>query len=236
MSIALFWGSAGLLLYTYVGFPALVLLRGALARRPYLTADVTPDVTVVVAVHNEAEVIGEKIDNLLALDYPPEGLAIVIASDGSDDGTDEIVRARSGRRLRLLSLPRAGKARALNAAVTEAGGEVLVFTDANSIFRPDAVRALVRPLADPAVGGVAGNQVYLSSTSNDASDVGEQGYWNFDRMLKVAQSRAGSVTGATGAIYAIRRELVRTAARRRQRRPRQLASRGCTRATARVRR
>jgi cellulose synthase/poly-beta-1,6-N-acetylglucosamine synthase-like glycosyltransferase len=206
---SLFWGSGALLLYTYAGFPALVLLRGALTRRSYRAEDVTPGVAIVIAVHNEAGVIQEKLGNLLALDYPRDRLEVVIASDGSDDGTEEIVRACSDPRVRLLSLPRAGKAAALNAGVAAADGEVLVFSDANSMLRPDALRELVRPLADPTVGGVAGNQVYVPSGNGDGSVVGEQRYWNFDRMLKVAQSRTGSVTGATGAIYAIRRELVR---------------------------
>jgi cellulose synthase/poly-beta-1,6-N-acetylglucosamine synthase-like glycosyltransferase len=100
-----------------------------------------------------------------------------------------------------------GKAAALNAAAEAAHGEVLVFSDANSMFRADAVRMLVAPLADPEVGGVAGNQMYLSTDTGDASVVGEQQYWNFDRSLKLAQSKAGSVTGATGAIYAIRHGL-----------------------------
>jgi cellulose synthase/poly-beta-1,6-N-acetylglucosamine synthase-like glycosyltransferase len=111
--------------------------------------------------------------------------------------------------VRLLELGRVGKAAALNAAVEAAQGDVLVFTDANSILDRAAVRELVGPLADPEVGGVAGNQVYLSPESGDSSVVGEQQYWNFDRSLKKAQSDAGSVTGATGALYAIRRGLFR---------------------------
>src|SRR5207244_484687 len=137
---------------------------------------------------NEADVIEAKVRNSLALDYPADRLEIVVASDGSDDGTNEIVRRHADGRVRLLELGRVGKAAALNAAVEAAAGEVLVFSDANSSFRADAVRALVAPLADPEVGGVAGNQVYLSPAAGDASVVGEQQYWNFDRVLKVAQS------------------------------------------------
>jgi cellulose synthase/poly-beta-1,6-N-acetylglucosamine synthase-like glycosyltransferase len=204
----LFWGSGGLLAYTYLGFPALVLARAALVRRPYRTADVTPTVSIVIAVHNEASVIEAKLANLLALDYPRDRLEIVIASDGSDDATEEIIRACTDPRVQLLALPRVGKAAALNAAIAAAQGEVIVFSDANSMFEPDAVRVLVRPLADLEVGGVAGNQVYGPTRNGDGSDVGERQYWSFDRLLKTAQSRAGSVTGATGAIYAIRHELV----------------------------
>jgi cellulose synthase/poly-beta-1,6-N-acetylglucosamine synthase-like glycosyltransferase len=204
----LFWGCAGFVAYVYVGFPLLTILRGRLWPRPYRLADIEPDVSLLVAAHNEAGVIEEKIRNALALDYPPDRLEIVVVSDGSDDGTNEIVQRHANGRVRLLALERVGKPEALNAAVAASRGEILVFSDANSMYRPDAIRALVRPFADPDVGGVAGNQVYLPPAASDAGDasmVGEQQYWDFDRALKTAQSRAGSVCGATGAIYAMRR-------------------------------
>jgi cellulose synthase/poly-beta-1,6-N-acetylglucosamine synthase-like glycosyltransferase len=203
----LFWGCVAYVLYAYAGFPLLTILRGRLRPRPYRHAEIEPSVSLLVAAYNEVGVIEDRIRNALELDYPPERLEIVVASDGSDDGTNEIVRRYANGRVRLLELGRVGKAAALNAAVDAASGEVLVFSDANSIFRADAIRALVGPLADADVGGVAGNQVYLSPEAGDASVVGEQQYWNFDRSLKLAQSSAGSVTGATGAIYAIRRSL-----------------------------
>ncbi len=190
-------------------FPLLVLARARLRPRPYRGAEIEPKVSLVVAAYNEAGVIEDKVKNALDLDYPADRLEMVIASDGSDDGTNEIVRRYANGRVRLLELGRVGKAAALNAAVEAAGGDVVLFSDANSILDRGAVRALVRPLADAEVGGVAGNQVYLSPESGDASVVGEQQYWDFDRMLKQAQSTAGSVTGATGAIYAIRRPLFR---------------------------
>jgi len=205
----LFWGCVAYLVYVYAGFPLLVVLRGRLRPRDYVRERIEPKVSVVMAAHNEADVIEEKVRSVLELDYPPERLEVVIASDGSNDGTDEIVRRCANGRVRLLELGRVGKAAALNAAVDAADGDVLVFTDANSILGEEAVRELVSPLADPRVGGVAGNQVYLSPTSGDSSVVGEQSYWNFDRTLKQAQSAAGSVTGATGALYAIRRGLFR---------------------------
>jgi len=205
----LFWGCAAYLAYVYAGFPLLVLLRGRLRRRPFRRDSIEPKVSMVIAAYNEADVVGEKVKSVLSLDYPPERLEVVIASDGSDDGTAEIVRRLGGGRVRLLELDRVGKAAALNAAVDAATGDVLVFTDANSILDGAAVRELVGPLADPSVGGVAGNQVYLSPQAGDSSVVGEQQYWNFDRSLKQAQSDAGSVTGATGALYAIRRSLFR---------------------------
>jgi cellulose synthase/poly-beta-1,6-N-acetylglucosamine synthase-like glycosyltransferase len=206
----LFWSAAGLLAYTYLLFPLVVLLRAALRPRPYDSGEITPTVTLVISAHNEAASIDAKLENLLSLDYPEDRLEVVIASDGSDDGTDELVRAYAERGVGLVSLPRVGKAAALNTAVTEAEGEVLVFSDANSIYAPDALRALVRPFADPSVGGVAGDQRYRSRDGADAIASGEQRYWDFDRLLKKAESRAGSTISATGAIYAVRRSLFRS--------------------------
>jgi cellulose synthase/poly-beta-1,6-N-acetylglucosamine synthase-like glycosyltransferase len=207
---ALFWFCVAYVLYVYAGFPLLVLLRARVARKPYRLGEQTPSATVLIAARNEEAVIRSRIENLLSLDYPPEALDVVVASDGSDDATNDIVHAYEGARVRLLALPRVGKPEALNAAVGAATGEILVFSDANSIFRPDAIRRLVEPFADPAVGGVAGNQVYLPAEGGDSSVVGEHQYWDFDRVLKRAESDAGSVSGATGAIYAIRRPLFTT--------------------------
>jgi len=205
----LFWSAAGTLTYTYVLFPLLVIVRRALRPRPHRRAEITPSVTMIIAAHNEAASIGGKLENLLSIDYPEDRLEVVIASDGSDDGTDEIVGRYGERGIRLLSLPRLGKAAALNAAVTEAHGEILVFSDANSIYALDALRALVRPFADPEVGGVAGDQRYLAGDLADAIAAGEERYWDFDRRLKAAESGAGNAISATGAIYAVRRSLFR---------------------------
>jgi cellulose synthase/poly-beta-1,6-N-acetylglucosamine synthase-like glycosyltransferase len=204
-----FWASAAVVGYTYVGFPLLVLVRSRLRPAPYRSTDITPTVTVLVAAHNEARAIGAKLDNALALDYPADRLEIVVASDGSDDETEAIVVTFAERGVRLLALQRVGKAGALDAGAEVATGEILVFSDANSLYAPDAIRRLVRPFADPAVGGVAGNQRYRPQSASDATTAGEQAYWDFDRILKEAESRAGSTISATGAIYAIRRSLFR---------------------------
>jgi len=203
---SLWWGAAGLIGWTYVAFPVVLLVRARLRPRPIAAAPIEPTVTMVIAAHDEARVIGEKLENALILDYPPDRFDIVVASDGSTDGTNEIVTTFADRRVRLIALPRVGKAAALNAAIEAAGGEVVVFSDANSLYEADAIRALVRPLADPEVGGVAGNQRYLGADRDDGA--GERQYWDLDRKLKDAESRAGSVISATGAIYAVRRSLV----------------------------
>lgn len=209
MAWVLFWGSIAILAYTLVLFPGLVLLRAAVWRRPHRQADITPSVSVLIAAHNEAGEIADRIENLLALDYPEHLLEVLIASDGSDDGTNDIVRSYADRGIQLLALERSGKIPTLNQAVTAATGEILVFSDANTIFAPDALRALARPFVDPSVGGVAGDQVYLNSGRPGLTSHGETMYWDFDRILKRAQSRSGNVTSATGAIYAMRRSLYR---------------------------
>jgi glycosyltransferase involved in cell wall biosynthesis len=214
----LFWLSAGVVAYTYIGFPLLVLARARLRPRPHRSDAITPSVSVVIAAHDEETAIGSRVDNLLALDYPPDRLEIVIASDGSTDRTVEVARERGDGRVRVLDLPRTGKATALNTAVEASTGSILVFSDANTSYAPDAVRALVRSFADPEVGGVAGNQVYLPAAAADgptdpaaatAVGVGERSYWDLDRWIKEAESLGGSVISATGAIYALRRELFR---------------------------
>lgn len=201
----LFWILFALIAYVYAGFPVLVLVR-SLRRKPVRHDDIAPRVSLVIIAHNEAASIGDKVENVLALDYPSDRLEILIGSDGSDDATDEIVRRFADRGVRLLSFPRRGKIPALNETVAEATGDVLVFSDANSMFSRDALRILVRPFADPYVGGVAGNQCYTTSTGNAASH-GERRYWSFDRMLKRLESAAGNTVSSTGAIHAVRREL-----------------------------
>jgi cellulose synthase/poly-beta-1,6-N-acetylglucosamine synthase-like glycosyltransferase len=205
----LFWTALGLILYTYFGFPLLLLVRGSLQRRPLHKSAITPHVSLIVVAHNESEAIEAKIENIYALDYPSDRLEVIIGSDGSDDGTNELVSGHAHRGLRLLEFPRSGKIPALNAAVAQATGEILVFSDANSIFAPDALRKLVAPFADRAVGAVGGNQVYVSDPGGHMASTGERAYWRYDRLLKTMQSRAGSMTSATGAIHAIRRELFR---------------------------
>lgn len=204
----LFWTAAIGLLYSYVVFPALVLLRGALVRRPHAAADISPAVTVIVAAYNEAARIERKLRSVIAQDYSGR-VSIIVASDGSDDGTQDAVAAMGEPSVRILDLPRGGKAAAIGAAVAAADGEILIFSDANSILGPDCIRRLVRPFADPEVGGVAGNQVYVRGEDPDAVAVGERSYWDFDRAMKQAQSDAGNVIAGTGALYAIRRELFR---------------------------
>ncbi len=201
----LFWGSVLSVAYVYAAFPLMLALRALVRPRPVLAGEVTPSVTLLIAAYNEEAVIGDKIENSLALDYPRDRLAVVVVSDGSSDTTDNIASRYAAEGVRLLALPRSGKAAALNQALPSIGGDIVVFSDANSTFERHAIRHLVAPFADASVGGVAGNQVYVAGSSG----TGERWYWSFDRWLKQMESRAGSTIAATGAIYAIRRSLFR---------------------------
>ena len=207
MFVTLFWSSIAILAYTYVGFPAIVFLRGWLAPKPVDDDDITPRVSIIIAAFNEQQSILEKIENLRSLNYPCEQVEIIVASDGSTDATNTIVGQCSASNVKLLALPRRGKAAALNDAFKASSGDILVFSDANSMFEKNALRELVRPFADPTVGGVAGDQRYTRAAASSSTDGGERSYWGYDRLLKYYESAAGNVISATGAIYAIRRSL-----------------------------
>lgn len=204
-----FWGAVALALWTYALFPAGLWVRARLRARPWRAGDATPTVSLVICAYNEATSIGARLENALALEHPADRLEVIVASDGSSDDTNAIVRGFASRGVRLLALPRQGKIPALNTAVACARGEVLVFSDANSIYERGALRALLRPFADPEVGGVAGDQRYVAAGQLPDGNEGERAYWDLDRLLKRWQSAAGSVTSSTGAIHAIRRSLFR---------------------------
>ncbi len=205
ISLVIFWASLGAIVFTLGFFPAIVALRALVIPRPYRAGDVEPTISIVIAARNESAAIGDKLDNIAHVDYPAGSVEVIVASDGSDDATNEIVKGCTDRRFRLVELGRVGKAAALDAAVSVSSGEILVFSDANSMFSTDAIRELVRPFADPEVGGVAGNQQYQRGGMKQGA--GESGYWVLETALKAAETRRGSAISATGAIYAIRRSL-----------------------------
>lgn len=203
----LFWISFGLIIYSYIGFPLLVVLRGLLHPRSIKPGrSAMPTVSVIFAVYNEARAIKYKLINTLALNYPRDRFEIIIASDGSTDSTSELVADYNLPVVKLLQLPRQGKNSALNAAVATAQGDILVFTNVDSILAPDALCHLVAPFGAPEVGGVAGDYRYDTDVTAEAD---ERAYWKFERALKVWQSQADSITSVWEPIYAIRRELFR---------------------------
>lgn len=200
-----FWGSLGALAWTHVGYPVAAEIAARLRARPVRKDDrAEPSVAVIVAAYNEEPVIERRLENLLALDYPPGKVQVVVASDASTDRTNEIVASVAARepRVRLIECPRGGKVAAQNRGVSETSSDVLAFSDGNATWAPDALRRLVANLADPEVAYVCG-QLRLET----AAGTNREGtYWRYEMKLREAESRLGSVTGGNGSIYAVKRE------------------------------
>jgi cellulose synthase/poly-beta-1,6-N-acetylglucosamine synthase-like glycosyltransferase len=197
----LFWASVALIAYTHLGYPLLLSLLTRRRRPPaYEELDPLPKVSLIVAAHDEEDVIEAKVANALDLDYPREQLEIVVASDGSGDATAE--RAREAGADLVLELPRGGKTAAQNAGADAAGGEILAFSDANSVWSPAALRALVAPFADPKVGYVCGQVRFLSPDGDNL----EGAYWRYEMGVREMESRLAGVTAGNGAIYAVHRD------------------------------
>ncbi len=209
LAVASFWFLVAMLVYVYVGFTLLVVLVAQMRRRHVRKQEITPRLSLIIPVWNEERTIAERLDNALALDYPKAALEIIVPSDGSNDRTEEIVKGYAAQGVRLLALPRRGKIPAIKDAVAAATGELLVFSDANSMYERNALRMLARNFADPEVGGVCGNQIYVKAKAADTTSQGETLYWAFDKWLKQNESLTGNIVSAHGAIYAVRRGLYR---------------------------
>lgn len=202
---AMFWVSTGCLVYVYAGYPILLAMLRWWRPHPIRRANVEPRLCLFIAANDEESVIEAKLRNALDLDYPPDRLEIVVASDGSVDATNEIVR-RFAPRVRLLEFqPRQGKMAAINRGLAAVDAEVVVFSDANTFLNRDALRALAANFADPSVGGVSGDVALVGERASLASS--EDLYYVYERWVQRAESDVGSMIGADGALYAIRREL-----------------------------
>lgn len=202
-----FWSSALALLYTYVGYPLLLLLVSTLrplAVRRDADAEL-PHTSVIITAYNEERDLRAKLENTLALDYPREKLEVIVSSDCSTDATDEIVREYGARGVQLLRQPvRLGKTAAQNSAVEQARGEIILFSDATTLYQQDVLRAIVPSFADPTVGCVAGRLVYVDPAESSVGQ-GARSYWGYETFLKRHESRACSLIGASGCLYAVRR-------------------------------
>lgn len=206
----IFWACFFLVVYTYLLYPVVLFLASSTARRWGRSAvapgtGVLPSVSLVIAAHNEERHLAAKLANLAALDYPRDRLEILFVSDGSTDGTNEILgRAAQAGMITLVTLPsRGGKSNALNQAVPRAKHGVLVFSDAATLFAPDAVRKMVQHFADPRVGVVCGALQFQASAESRQT---EGLYWRYESLLRLMESRIGVTLTASGAIYALRRE------------------------------
>ena len=201
-----FWLSLAALAWTHLAYPAAVSLLARLRPRPPLREPILPTVSLIIPAYNEEAVIERKLENALALDYPADRLEVVVTSDDSRDATHELVTRFRDRGVRLIACERGGKVAAQDRAVRETSGEIVAFGDANVQWERRALRELVAPFADPAVGMACG-QVRLV---NPAGGTNQEGvYWRYEMWLRERESAVHSITGSNGAIYAVRREAYR---------------------------
>jgi poly-beta-1,6-N-acetyl-D-glucosamine synthase len=203
-----FWVSFATVAYTYVGYVALLAVLVRIRRVTVRKESFFPSVSTIMAARNEEANLPSKLENLRMLEYPKELMEVVVASDGSTDRTEEILRADSASVTVVVLEQPGGKARALNEAVKRAKGEILLFLDTRQYVEPAAVLELVSYFADPMVGAVSGELLLESSPSSTQTGLGL--YWQIEKMVRRLESATGSVIGVTGAIYAIRRELYTT--------------------------
>lgn len=204
MAVIIFVLSVGMILYTYIAYPALLAVMARLWPRPVQTAVHTPTVTLLIAAYNEEEMITRKIENSLALDYPPERLQILVAADGSTDRTAQLVAAYAHQNVLLNDEPaRRGKMAAINRAMPRATGEIVVFSDANNFYQADALRELVRPFADASVGAASGAKVIAKGDGVLGESEGL--YWRYESFIKEKETAVHSSVGVAGEMLAIRR-------------------------------
>jgi len=194
------------IVFHFIGYPVFLFFVSIVARRPIDRSDDYPLVSLVVSAYNEANVIEEKIKNCLSLDYPENLLEVIIVADGSNDDTEEIVKRYEDLGITLLHEPeRRGKSAAVNRGFAYAKGEIVVFSDANAFYYPDAIKKLARNFGDPNVGGVSGNKTVVAS---DAAVTKSEGiYWRYESAIKRMESSIGSTVGVVGEMIAVRREL-----------------------------
>jgi cellulose synthase/poly-beta-1,6-N-acetylglucosamine synthase-like glycosyltransferase len=203
-----FWSSALVIVYAYLGYPITLLFLRIFIHRPVRKIPIEPFVSLVVPAFNEGRVIEAKILNATSLDYPVDKLEVLIASDGSSDGTVETARQLSdGNRVRVLAFPEnRGKISVLNDAVREARGEIIVLSDASAILKSDSIRQLVANFADPDVGAVSG--IYRVQRASEARlGSQEEIYWKYETFLKIQESGLGSTLGGHGQILGVRKDL-----------------------------
>ena len=204
-----FWMPAALIAYTYLGYPLWLWIRSRWCRKRVRCGPYIPFLSIIMVVHNEEKVLPRKLRNLLELNYPAELLEIVVVSDGSTDTTNQILSEHmADPHMRVIFNPQQqGKAAGLNAAMSSVRGEIVVFTDARQQIEPDAIRVLVENFADPEIGCASG-ELMLGDPETGEAEQGMGVYWRIEKAVRELESAAGSVVGATGAIYAIRRKLL----------------------------
>lgn len=204
-----FWMPAGLIAYTYLGYPLWLWMRSHWCRKRVRCGPYIPFLSIIMVVHNEEKVLPRKLRNLLELNYPTGLLEIVVVSDGSTDRTNQILSEHMANpHMQVIFNPQQqGKAAGLNDAMSSVRGEIVLFTDARQQIEPDAIRVLVENFADPEIGCASG-ELMLGDPETGEAEQGMGVYWRIEKTVRELESAAGSVVGATGAIYAIRRKFL----------------------------
>ena len=200
-----FWASLAMLAYVYVGYPLVVYLVSALFPRRIKRGEIEPSVTILITAFNEEQDIRQKLENTLKIEYPADKLEILVASDGSTDRTDAIAREFASSGVRLFRQEgRVGKTVTQNNAVECASGEIILFSDATTVYDPDVLRKVLPSFADDTVGCVAGRLLYVDAAETNVGK-GARSYWNYETFIKIAESSACSLIGASGCLYAVRK-------------------------------
>jgi cellulose synthase/poly-beta-1,6-N-acetylglucosamine synthase-like glycosyltransferase len=203
----IFWLAVAALFYVYVGYPLLVYLVSIIRPLDVKKGDFTPDVTVLITAYNEENAIGSKLENTLRIDYPKEKLEILVASDGSTDKTEEIVKEFASQGVKLFRQEgRMGKTFTQNKAVERATSEIILFSDATTMYEKDVLRVMLPNFADARIGCVAGKLIYVDESKSGVGK-GAKSYWSYETFLKMSESRACSLIGASGCLYAVRRSV-----------------------------
>lgn len=205
MAEIVFWTSIFLIFYTYAGYSILVIVLSRFFNNKVGKKDITPKVTFLITAYNEEKNIAQKLENTLSLDYPKGKLEILVASDGSTDRTEEIVKGYAFRGVRLLRVEgRVGKTATQNAAIKAATGEIVIFSDATTTYEKNNIKNIVRNYADPAVGAVSGRYEYFNPT-DAAIGTGNILFWKYENLIKSSQTRIKTISGCCGCIYSVRK-------------------------------
>jgi cellulose synthase/poly-beta-1,6-N-acetylglucosamine synthase-like glycosyltransferase len=210
IALIIFWVSAAVIAYAYLGYPALLWCRACIIRKPVSKRPIEPSVSVILVIRNEESRIRTKLANICALDYPSDKLQIIVVSDASTDGSVEVVRNYRSAQLPKITLlelaSHSGKAAGLREAIAASTNEILMFTDVRQEIEQSALRNLVANFADPAIGCVSGELMLRRSGGSARGDISL--YWRVEKLVRKLESQTGSVIGATGALYAVRRAAV----------------------------
>lgn len=202
-----FWLAAAAFFYVYVGYPLLVYLMSRVFPKKVKRRELSPKVTILITAYNEENAIRAKLENTLEIDYPKDKFEILVASDGSTDKTDEIVKSFASEGVRLFRQEgRVGKTFTQNKAVEQATGEIILFSDATTAYKSNVLREILPNFADESIGCVAGKLIYVDNSQSNVGK-GAKSYWNYETFLKESESRACSLIGASGCLYAVRKSV-----------------------------